>query len=175
MVRRPVSKERAWCQADGGAAESPPPGLLPAINNPAARRQATLCTQLTLYPCPVRAMGGLLPGCPPPSRLTVPVPPRGSSATHCRGHPAGWERWASPGKGHLPTLLPSPRGTTLGVWACQVERASPALPAHVVCTKSTAERHRFLVNMFLISGDTRGAASLASASQAPSAAVGAGP
>lgn len=170
-----MSKERAWCQAGGGAAESPPPGLLPAINNPAARwADHAMYTTDTLR-MPGAALGGLLPGCPPPSRPTVPVPPRGSSATHCRGHPAGWERWASPGKGHLPTLLPSPRGTTLGVWACQVERASPALLAHVVCTKSTAERHRFLVNMFLISGDTRGAASLASASQAPSAAAGAGP
>lgn len=140
-----MSKERAWCQADGGAAESPPPGLLPAINNPPAR-QAELCTQQTL-PMPGAGPGGLPPGAHHPARPPNPVPP-GAQPPTAKGTLQAGSGGASPGEGHLPALPPSPRGTPLRVWA--------ALPAHVVCTKSTAERHRFLVNMFLLSETREG-------------------
>lgn len=84
----------------------------------------------------------------------VPVPPRGSSATHQRGHPAGWERWASPARATLPTLLPSPQGVTLEGLGLPGGAGHPCPPSPYHLHQEPQLRHHFLLNMFLILGET---------------------
>lgn len=167
---------RAWCQADEGCSRVPAPWP-PARHKhgPAWVWQGRAPLYTSAHHTLARGAppGGLPLACPPTDQpVLVPVPPRGCSAAHLRGCPAAWESWASPGEGHPPdtTALPT-RGPRLRVWACQVEQDIPALPTRVNCTKS--ERHHFLLNMFHLRGDRRGA-SLWPLPPGPPAAAGAG-
>lgn len=107
-----MSKERAWCQADGGAAEFPPPGLLPAINTrpvgPAGRPRYVHNEHHT------HARGG-----PCASRGLLSHPPQRAP---CRlGEVGQPRRGPPPNTAALPTTDHS-----LGVWACRW--SGPALP-----------------------------------------------
>lgn len=118
-----------------------------------------LCTPRNTMYMPVGA-GGLErgQGCPrvPTNRpvSTVPVPSGGSSVPQTAEGPRGLERIGSvQGRGPLSHgLHPSPEGPLMA-GACQVKWAVSALQAHAFASRATAERHHFLLNMFLLSGE----------------------
>ena len=150
-----------------GTAESLPPGLLPAINpaRPGAGRAGPLWTPVHTRHVPRGAPPGRLPpACPPTDYpVLVPVPPRGSSATHLRGRPATWESWPALARATLPT-----RGHCLRVWACQVERDVPALPTQAICTKSHSRETPFPSEHVSSQGRQKRGLTPASASRTPS-------